>query len=662
MKKNKKRKQKKKQGNVRRQKKLNNKKRKRQQVKHKNNQANSLKQNSIENSYPIPKRVTTKDSKPKKRPRPIIPRNNYSFFRDLFNLFDPFEDENFLNFDDSFTDSLYNENTYNSSYYTFDEEQYLQKMREYKDNDYSKVARVEYDYNIIDYNNMNQKQLNFYFYWRSQARKGNYLNADYNYYYLYFVELLNMIGSDTPIDALNKLIELFRKLFKGNDHFSLTEHGKTLFANRIFDFAYFHNLDLNLIKPYIWSNVYSDGRFKTLLTLLSNSDYFNVPAEVIINISDVDLFEKSKIYSLNRNLYMESLTNVFYVLDFLSKKQFGTSFINSSKFNNKRFTKATFDPFENAVVDSHSYERQFEKSNINFRNLKLYFSGIVQEVENTFRSLNGIRGRLRKFDVDPWAKNIINDFLNQEYQPETNKRYTGDLSPAIEYLNNLYPERKIEIDSTRLDKLREETEVVQDLMDTSNYEENSQDDYLIHVDALTQVLSNLVKTEPNSLKLITSIVESKNNPVDINTSEINENILNISKRFLSQPLFISDKTGTKINNEYFKGVDYILENKDNYPFLNIEGQNISNVGEELLNFLDSLDETQHEFIKIVLNKENTTAKLEELAMSNMTMVELIFDDINNNALLYLDDIVLDRNEEDIPYIIDEYTDLINKAL
>ena len=81
MKKNKKRKQKKKQGNVRRQKKLNNKKRKRQQVKHKNNQANSLKQNSIENSYPIPKRVTTKDSKPKKRPRPIIPRNNYSFFR-----------------------------------------------------------------------------------------------------------------------------------------------------------------------------------------------------------------------------------------------------------------------------------------------------------------------------------------------------------------------------------------------------------------------------------------------------------------------------------------------------------------------------------------------------------------------------------------------------
>ncbi len=63
---------------------------------------------------------------------------------------------------------------------------------------------------------LNAVQQNWYFYWRSQARRGNYLPTDYGYLILYVFELLNLVEFADPHQAAGRLRSIWEAYRKGH--------------------------------------------------------------------------------------------------------------------------------------------------------------------------------------------------------------------------------------------------------------------------------------------------------------------------------------------------------------------------------------------------------------------------------------------------------------
>ncbi len=70
------------------------------------------------------------------------------------------------------------------------------------------------------YTQMNEAQKNYYFYWRSMVRSGNYIKTDYSYFYLYVYEIINLpelIPAEVGIEMLSDLWRAYRKALPNID-------------------------------------------------------------------------------------------------------------------------------------------------------------------------------------------------------------------------------------------------------------------------------------------------------------------------------------------------------------------------------------------------------------------------------------------------------------
>lgn len=82
------------------------------------------------------------------------------------------------------------------------------------------------------YGDMNASQQKWYFYWRAQARQGNFLATDLSYIFVYVYETLNLVEVPDPIHAANRLRILwhaYRKTYPNLDRY-LPEWGGDLLA------------------------------------------------------------------------------------------------------------------------------------------------------------------------------------------------------------------------------------------------------------------------------------------------------------------------------------------------------------------------------------------------------------------------------------------------
>lgn len=100
---------------------------------------------------------------------------------------------------------------------------YLQGMfmKDFED-DYEKV--VPYSTYFPDYQMMGYDQLRTYFTWRTRVRQGDITDVSLSYAFIYIYELLNNIGTESPQDALDKLLvfwDAFRVYDKTVDKYVL---------------------------------------------------------------------------------------------------------------------------------------------------------------------------------------------------------------------------------------------------------------------------------------------------------------------------------------------------------------------------------------------------------------------------------------------------------
>lgn len=76
----------------------------------------------------------------------------------------------------------------------------------------SEVPWYPYTMGVPSYNHMNRSQLEWYFYWRSEWKKGRKLHCSVEYIYVYAFTLMNGIDVQEETEAYRKLQELFAAL------------------------------------------------------------------------------------------------------------------------------------------------------------------------------------------------------------------------------------------------------------------------------------------------------------------------------------------------------------------------------------------------------------------------------------------------------------------
>jgi len=79
------------------------------------------------------------------------------------------------------------------------------------------------------------------------------------------------------------------------------------------------------------------------------------------------------------------------------------------------------------------------------------------------------------------------------------------------------------------------------------------------------------------------------------------------------------------------------------------------------NFVDALVPVQQKALYVLITSENPQSDLERIAEEELTMPQLLLDDINDLALQLMGDIIVDVTDQK-PHILDEYIDLLKQSV
>lgn len=109
---------------------------------------------------------------------------------------------------------------------------FLKKAQKLKSKEGSPASHIPFKCYWPTYGDMNSFQQNWYFYWRSQARRGNYLPTDLSYIFLHTYEILNLVEILDPVQAANRIRTLwlaYRPIYSNLDRY-LPDWGGDLLA------------------------------------------------------------------------------------------------------------------------------------------------------------------------------------------------------------------------------------------------------------------------------------------------------------------------------------------------------------------------------------------------------------------------------------------------
>ena len=84
----------------------------------------------------------------------------------------------------------------------------------YYNEEASECDFVPYFSNVPQYNQLTDKQRNYYFWWRQCVRHGKYIKCDYSYYWLYIYEIVNLSLQIPPQKGIKLLCSVWREYRK----------------------------------------------------------------------------------------------------------------------------------------------------------------------------------------------------------------------------------------------------------------------------------------------------------------------------------------------------------------------------------------------------------------------------------------------------------------
>lgn len=315
------------------------------------------------------------------------------------------------------------------------------------------------------YSQLNKAQLNWYVWWRQNARNGNFIKTDESYVMLYAYELAAMGEGEDKDAALSMLCSLLTRF--GSKDLGIVY--KIMIRDLICDFCLIHALrapteKLNGIEKQVLF-----GSFLPELLIDLSSDR-QACSDAVSSLSLYD-YRRSKCYN-------ETTAETF-------KKGIDGALCavlnNNDAFDS--ITSFTHGVYSGVTVERHPFTRMVNIVNKNIKieivyyeiaNLKTAITDIVRYSENKVREHLGIRNRIHVLTVNPQARSAIDTFFEQnlparQFVDRRRRDAKVDENQPHEY-DVLYdvpkvaisPERALEIERESWDTTKKLTEAFSD--------------------------------------------------------------------------------------------------------------------------------------------------------------------------------------------------------
>lgn len=334
---------------------------------------------------------------------------------------------------------------------------------------FRKAALIYYDYKCAvtafvpfysykpQYSQMSVEQKKYYFYWRDQVRRKNYLKTDYSYIYLYAYEILNLPDKIGKEEGLTLLCDIFKAYYKEFTRLPVN------FSIWIQDYCLVHELECphsmlneclfeiigaaDLKEFYLSGSIASEKGTSALIACLSDYDWMRGK---YANVGNAEEY---------RNHILGAMKLVLLSL-------LGANYTDSDKRS-----KLSRQAFPGSLC-THSVKCFLEVEYVEFSTsaeLRKVVTEALKYTENKIRTLAGIKSRLAVRELKNEIKSIIDRYFKAEFvklkrkkerenAPEYEKLYDAldadkaiSLSDAIEIERASWKNTAKLIEGTELD-------------------------------------------------------------------------------------------------------------------------------------------------------------------------------------------------------------------
>ncbi len=328
---------------------------------------------------------------------------------------------------------------------TKDQTDYSQKaafeaLRDSADNRYGNSMPVPLQNDDrLSYASLSGRQRGWYNYWRRRARSGNYLPTPAPYVTLFAYELLNNIG---VADSYTHLLTLWQQY-----------HSKPIgakLASWLLGYTFVNTGGLtpqqHLLRPEV--RAFAIEVAPDLILTTEHTDFTDMPLSLLSQFSEHDIAQSSFHTGDNIPLLQTYLPRAVAQVDEYAKQHTGQGLL--ARFTPPKGVAVSVDscwgayypnwPTQIALPDIPAYSQQ--------RSFCDLITGIVKYTENHLRQLQDVRGRLRAITLNDDVQRVLDEWfptIEREQRPQL-------------------PKPTIEIDSSRIEQLRAESEAVFEML------------------------------------------------------------------------------------------------------------------------------------------------------------------------------------------------------
>lgn len=495
------------------------------------------------------------------------------------------------------------------------------------------------------YDSMNRQQKNWYFYWRTQVRQSVYLKTDLSYIFVHIYELLSGFGWKNPEDGYNQLLALwttYRAEHPKLDHYLL---------NWLFDFAQLHNLEYRIPDCSDVSLPYQPVIRDILIDAHSTEKPLKLSFALIDALCDYSLVN-SKFYKEGHQLLMnEAIPRVVALADAMLIKNKGKGILEI--YGPKRTKQQSYYAFQSAnCINANKRINVSVKGYTSSQKLRSYINELVRYAENVLRELYGSRGRLRGVELDDETAKIVKSFLIKEYSP---KKTPAEAPKKAE----------VKLDFSNINELRNQSDAVRDALEVSD-DSSEQKELLTDIDVVKTIFG-----------LIPQYCRSLINELHSNSWELNydssiqpsvDKINEISLKYLACAILVVEENYLILEDDYRDEFEFIYNHLDEFECGDHSKEADNNsmftvdiLSDELKQLIETLSPMQQRIICVILNRVNISLQLEEIANAELSMPEILIDEINDISSQIIGDILIDTFSDEI-CVLEQYENELKDAM
>lgn len=313
------------------------------------------------------------------------------------------------------------ENTADDESYTPEGNRFIKKVTIKRSSDkydfygsFRKAALIYYDYKtqrcdytpffsyMPQYSQMSAEQKNYYFYWRSEIRRGKFPKTDYSYLYLFVYEILNLPDKIPAEEGIRMLCSLWRAYRS-----DLPKIGAN-FSVWIQDYCLIHRLPCPTdgLRDFMFEAIASSSFKEFYLSDFENAGIDSV-SSMLAFLSDYD-WKKGKFIE-------EAVSEVYKKHMLTAMKGLLLHLVHCGELYNTATETAVIkrNAFPNSLC-THSVKCRLEIEYISLagkEELRVSITAAVRYTENKIRALLGVKSRLAVKELPDKYREIIDAYF-----------------------------------------------------------------------------------------------------------------------------------------------------------------------------------------------------------------------------------------------------------